>query len=430
MFIILFFNLKIWRLIMLSMERKERKGSSKILLSILVASILMMPLLMDIGTKANVNNEDESEFLTKLDAGWIKYYEGDSWASSVIQTSDDCYVVAGGVGYYPDSNAYLLKTDANGDKLWEKTYGNESGWDAFWGGLIETSDGGYVASGTNDSRSYLVKVDSDGNTLWERLYGEPTNGSILDVQETSDMGFILTGRVYHEPRRGWLIKTDSEGYVLWNKTLGGEYPVTLWTIRISDVGGYVMAGFEADPDKLFESSYAIKTDTSGNIEWEHSYESCQGFKHGVVQTSDDGYIFSGGITIVNSLNVRQISLVKTDLDGNELWSKNFGIPFFSESSFNIEGTTDGGCVVIGYFRGIGTLINYIQSGNFLPLWSKMWLLKFDSDGNLTWDKQVETGVGRSVKQTDEGGYILAGQRGPNNNPKGILLIKTDENGEI
>lgn len=365
-----------------------------------------------------------------LNGGWVKDFEGTSWASSVIQTSDGGYLVAGGTGYKEGSDALLIKTDAEGNIQWEKTFGDLAGWDAFWGGLVETSDGGFVASGTNNVTSYLVKVDANGNTTWEQTYGDPTMGSILDFQQTPDNGFILTGRVYHEPRRGWLIKTDSEGNVTWNKTLGGEHPTTLWTIRITDDGGYIMAGFEKDPNKLFPISYAVKTDASGNVEWENNYDSSQGFKHGVVQTADGGYLFAGGMTLVPRLNVRQISLIKTDAEGNELWSKYLGTPFLGDSSFWLEETSDGDCVLAGYYRGLGTVFNFFQTGDYVPLWSRMWLLKIDTDGNLIWDKKVETGVGRCVKQTAEGGYILAGLRGAYNRPKGILLIKTDENGNI
>jgi hypothetical protein len=407
---------------------EERKGRAKIVLSILVVSIMLMPLLMDNVANANVKTENKS---TSEKTEFIKNFDGTSWGSSVIQTSDGMYLISGGTGYYEGSDALLIKTGGEGDVIWKKTFGDSSGWDGFWGGLLEANDGNYVASGTKNMTSYLVKVNpSNGDSIWERLYGLSKNGSIIDFQETSDDGFILTGRVYDESRRGWLIKTDSEGKEIWNKTLGGEFPVTLSTIRITDDGGYILAGLENNPNKAFPVSYAIKTDALGNIEWENTYNSCHEFRHGIVQTSDGGFIFAGEYAIVPRLNINQICLLKSDSEGNEIWSEYYGTPIFSEVSFWIEETNDDGYIVIGYYLGLGTLINFIQKGDYHPFWSKIWLLKFNATDNLEWDKKLGTGIGRCVRQTSDGDYILTGQKGAYNKPKGIIFIKTDENGNI
>jgi len=126
----------------------------------------------------------------------------------------------------------------------------------------------------------------------------------------------------------------------------------------------------------------------------------------------------------------QIFIMKTDSLGNELWMKNFGPVFSNDMGMWIEETDDEGLIFIGNYMGIGTIVNYIQDSHFFPLWSKIWILKTDSNGNLEWDKKIETGFGRCVKQTTDGGFILTGQRGAYNIPEGVLLIKTDENGNI
>lgn len=396
----------------------------KKIIGIVVVTLLIGTVVLPVlGTEVKYELQSIS-----LDSGWIKHFEGTKWSSSVIQTSDGGYLVAGGTGYYEGSDALLIKTDAEGNQQWETTFGGTSGWDAF-DGLVETSDGGFAASGIKAERGFLAKVDAGGNALWEKTYGGSTDGWCMDVRQTEDNGFITTGLYYEEPRRGWLIKTDSEGNEEWSKTYGEEYPVRLYSVGITDDGGFILAGSEENPDKLFPISWAVKTHVSGNVEWENFYESANKFRSGV-QTLDGGYIFVGDVTLVSTLNIRQSAVVKTDADGNEVWSKNFGLPIFQESSFCVEETSDGGLVVIGHYMGFGTLINELQNGVFLPFWSKMWLLKIDADGNLEWDKKIETGIGRSVKQTADGGFIVTGVKGAYNYPKGILLIKTDQNGNI
>jgi hypothetical protein len=387
----------------------------------LLIGVIVLPVL---GTVEKIDKKT-----IMVNKGWIKYFEGTIWSTSVIQTSDGGYLVGGGTGYHKGSDALLIKTDAEGNQQWRKTFGDSKGWDTFWGGLLETKDGGFVASGTKDEKSFLVKVDIDGNTLWEKTYGGLTDGSILDVQQTSDNGFILTGRVYLEPRRGWLIKTDGEGDVIWSKTLGGEYPATLYSVGITNEGGFILAGYEKNPEKFFGTGLVIKTDALGNVQWQNTYESCYKIYSGL-QTLDGGYIFTGFISILSTLNIQEISLLKTDAEGNVLWIKTYGTPILQESSFCVQETSNGGYIIIGNYMGFGGAINFLKTQIMMPLKSKMWLLKTDAIGNLEWDKKLESGLGRSVKQTSDGGFIIAGQRGAYNYPEGILLIKTDESGNI
>lgn len=402
-----------------------RKKISKIILSILLASIMMIPLFLDNDVKASVKNEEIIETNIKLDSGWIQHFEGTSWGHTVIQTSDGGYLVGGGTGYDEGSDALLIKVDSEGNEQWNTTFGTSVGWDAFEG-LVETTDGGFVASGTKAAKGFLAKVDVNGNHLWEKTYGGLIDGYLIDVRQTADDGFITTGLYYSETRKGWLIKTDSNGNQIWSKTYGGDYPVTLHTVKITDDGGLILSGWEERGTNDF-IAWAIKTDSDGNVEWDNFYE-CSDVFHSGMQTSDGGYIFTGSVTVLSKLSLGQICLMKADSDGNELWNKTFGTFFFFETSLWVEETIDTGYIVIGIHRGLGTIFNLIKNSYFFPLRSKIWIIKTDSNGNLAWDKKIGTGFGRCVKQTTDNGFILTGQKGAYNKPEGVILIKTDENG--
>lgn len=381
-----------------------------------------IPISADNSDSKEINKENKIKLLNE---GWIEHFEGTSWGHTVIQTSDGGYLVGGGTGYEEESDALLIKTDSEGKEEWNTTFGSSYGWDAFEG-LVETSDGGFAASGIKAAKGFLVKVDANGNHLWEKTYGGLVDGYCIDVRQTTDDGFILAGIYYLEPRKGWLIKTDNEGNEEWSETYGGEYPVTFHSVKITEDGGFILSGWENREDTAV--SWAVKTDFEGNIEWDNFY-GCNVF-HSGTQTSDGGYIFTGSFKKYSRLNLGQICLVKTDSEGNEVWCETFGTPFFIETSLWVEETVDYGYIVIGIYLGIGTLLNYIKTNHFFPLRSKIWIIKTDSNGNHLWDRKICTGFGRCVKQTTDKGFILTGQKGAYNKPKGVLLIKTDENGEL
>jgi len=142
--------------------------------------------------------------LAKTDAEgsllWNKTYDG-TIAGSLIETSDGGYALAG-QALELDLSSYgacLIKTDANGSMLWNKTYGGTSDDVAY--SLVETSDGGYALAGYTPSfgagafDSYLVKTDANGNMLWNRTYGGLWFDLSYSLVETSDGGYALAGEV-------------------------------------------------------------------------------------------------------------------------------------------------------------------------------------------------------------------------------------------
>lgn len=137
---------------------------------------------------------------------WNKTFGGLSHdkyhAFSVQQTSDGGYILAGqkesygtGVPYYLGSYGWLSKTDASGNEQWNKTFGN-TGHQGGFGSGQQTSDGGYVLAGGNYNGAgefaWLVKTDANGNQKWNKTFDGLGNGSADSVQQTSDGGYILT----------------------------------------------------------------------------------------------------------------------------------------------------------------------------------------------------------------------------------------------
>ncbi len=98
---------------------------------------------------------------------WTNTYggAGDDGGHSVQQTTDGGYIVAGSTGSFGSGiQVYLIKTNFSGDTLWTKTYGGSG--DEFGSSVQQTTDGGYIVAGAKGSyKVYLIKTNSSGDTL-------------------------------------------------------------------------------------------------------------------------------------------------------------------------------------------------------------------------------------------------------------------------
>ena len=337
----------------------------------------------------------------------------------VVQTNDGGYIISGwtaSVG--TDSAVYLLKTDQNGNETWTKTL-DGIGADVSLC-VQQTSDGGYILTGWTVSSGisadvYLIKTDENGDTTWTRTYGGITSDKGRAVQQTSDGGYIIAGETFLGV---YLIKTDVLGVVAWEKTFGGLLFDFGYDVQQTTDGGYIVTGYTQELTGFY-NVYLIKTDANGDSAWTKSYGGAT-FDYGlsVDQTSDGGYIITGNTDSFGA-GAEDVYLIKTDANGDTVWTKTFGGPD-SDVGYSVRQTIDGG-YIIGGLTGSSATMDF-----------DVYLIKTDAGGNETWSRTFG-GAGNeqcyTVQQTSDGGYILSGQASSfGAGDADAYLIKTDASG--
>ena len=297
--------------------------------------------------------------LVKTDADgnvqWNKTYGGggiyvdeQDYAFSVIQTYDGGYAIAGVKYTYAEGGDFwLVKTDACGDMMWNKTYdGAEDDW-AY--SVIQTGDGGYVIAGYSTSLGgWLIKTDAFGNLEWNKTY----DGALYSLIQTSDGGYALAG--YHDGYWGdaWLVKTDAHGNMMWSKTYGGTYDEAVVSVVQTSDGGYAIAGYTASFGAGYADFWLVKTDVFGNLEWNKTYGGpYSDYATSIVQAVDGGYVIGGSTTSFGAGGY-DLWLVKTDTSGNILWSQTYG-GAHNDQAFSLVETMDGGYAIAGYTESFG-----------------------------------------------------------------------------
>jgi hypothetical protein len=393
----------------------------------LCTSVLILILCFSVVTLIGLVNAQPSWVM------WSHTYGGTGEESMVangvhlVRTSDGGFALAGGTYSFGAGGVdfWLVKTDANGNMEWNRTYGGAD--HDIPHSLIQTADGGFALAGETQLNLglpdfWLVKTDAKGDMEWNQTYGGLDIDSANSLIQTSDGGYALVGGILSfgaGSYDAWLIKTDELGNMQWNQTYGGTHRDSVVSVVETSDGGFALAGNTDSFGAGTVNFWLVKTDDSGNMEWNRIYgESDRNFVFSMVKTSDGGFALAGDLHS-HDAGVENFWLVKTDEDGNMEWNQIYGGADV-DIAFSVVETSDGGYALAGETKPS-------PAGDF-----DFWFVKTDTLGNEEWNRTyggAKEDFANSVVQTSDGGYAMAGNTlSFGAGDYDFWLIKTNEQG--
>lgn len=401
---------------------------------------------------------------------WDKTYggRGNDKLKTIVQAINGSYLLGGsstsGEGIDKsevnrgEDDYWLVKTDTNGNKSWDKTFGGITGEGGIFGTdygdflntVAPTADGGYLLGGTSDSNAGFDKSeDSKGFTdFWvvkikeelpqatlalDNAYGGSEAEGFTTILNTTDGGYLLGGHSLSDNSgdktqdgRGrndfWIVKTDAAGRKLWDKRFGGTNHDYLNQIIATQDGGYLLAGSSRSSfsgDKSQDSRggqdyWIVKVNSAGLKQWDRRFGG-SGYDdlRKVAQLATGEYMLAGfsnspagGEKSQSSQGGRDYWILKISSIGNKLWDRRYG----GNLDDNLESfvlLSDGGYVLAGSSAsGISGDKSENSRGSY-----DYWLVQIDNKGNKLWDKRLGgSGADQlfAIGQTNTGDFYLAG----------------------
>ncbi len=295
--------------------------------SLFIATAMLLPLVAPFSGKAQVNTEGH----------WGKPYLNVIYSAAAA--NDGGYILTGLTknGINDDyGDILVIKVDSHADTQWTFTYGGPY----LEGGncVIQTADGGYMVSGHTqdfgsvDCDAFLLKLDNAGNRLWLKHIGSYADDIAEGTIELPGGGYIFAGitesygnaDTSSRARHMYVVKTNSAGDSLWTKYYAGTGTEYGYSIAIAPSGGYLAVGWTTSYGAGEKDGWLLRLNDVGDTVWTRRYRSGTGdtrfFK--IIPAIGGGFIMTG---IYNQLDAKNSMgvVVKLDANGVELWRKTY-----------------------------------------------------------------------------------------------------------
>ncbi len=370
---------------------------------------------------------------------------GNDVPSFIQQTNDGGFIVAGQSnsndgdvsGNHGSDDFWVVKLNNTGTIEWQKSLGGTI--DEIIFSAQQTNDGGYIVAGVSRSNDgdvsgnhasadyWVVKLSSIGAIEWQKSLGGSGFEGANSIQQTDDGGYIVAGGSLsndgdvssnYGESDFWLVKLSEVGTIEWQKSLGGSAVDGANSIQQTNDGGYIVAGssnsndLDVSGNHGLDDFWVVKLNNTGIIEWQKSFGgSATDIPLRIVQTNDGGYIVTGW-TSSNDGDVSGFHgglndcwVVKLNNLGTTEWQKSLGGSGADYAS-DIQQTNDGGYIVAGRSSSIDGDVTGNHGTN------DYWIVKLTSEGTIEWQKSMGGSMNdltSAIDQTNDGGYIVAGQ---------------------
>jgi len=325
----------------------------------------------------------------------------------------------------------VMANPANGDTLWTKTYGTSYS-DAFYS-VNKANKGGIVAVGFSNRANasspamLLVITDIQGKLNKSKTYGGSAWSQAFYVLPNADSGYLIAGYIQKSStsdRNIYLVRTNDSGDTLWTKSLGAQSTNqydsvndAAYSVVAAPDGGYFVTGTLNAYTQSGGKIFLKKISSTGNELWTKTYG--LGIGYSVTLTHENGNGVVNGVAISGSLQVgsnEDIFLLKTDLDGKQLWAKSYGGNGFEYGANMIE-TSGGGFAISGITDSKG-------SG-----YQDVYLILTDASGTPTADPTyggADNDQGFGLVEMPDKGFCITGLS--NSGGSYIFLNRVNANG--
>jgi len=334
-----------------------------------------------------------------------------------IVVEPDGSIILVGTGSEPN----LRRFDARGNLLWEKTYDNQNS--SYFRSIIKTDDNGYMlsglafVSGSKGMEKYFVKTDVNGNILWESTLGGSDNDSANGVAKADDGGYVAVGTTFGEDIQDiYISKIDSNGVVVWERIIDLFQNDKAYAISKTSNNTYIISGTSLGNQDLDSGIFILEMDDNGNLLWQRIYKNVSEC-YKILKDDDDNYIIAGHSNSSTNTD-KDVYLFKINSTGDVIWEKNY-LKSGDDVANSMDKSLDGGYLVSGFTTNT-------QQGD-----RDAFLLKVDYNGNIIFHKTYgrnKNDVGNSIKATEDCGIVIAGYSFNNNS--NYYFLKTDRNGNL
>jgi hypothetical protein len=359
-----------------------------------------------------------------------------------VHVLDDGGFIIAGSSYNDDEGtnmATLFRLDQYGNLLWNKQY-TVTGIAGF-SGLEVTASGNFICTGSTRTRPqsngdvFALSTDDDGNILWQEVYdlGGGQDDVANDIIKTTHGGYIICGATNNVDemtsgvKDAVLIKISNNGTYEWHKIYGNLQGEEANSVKQTKGGGYVFSGSTSapsdEPGGDFDY-YLVKTDADGNQLWSKTFGGEDyDFATSIVVDEQGGYV-TAGYTSSFGAGARDYWVIKTDTSGVEEWNQTYGGPENDSVSDIIQTGDDG-------FYIVGGSSSFTTGENGQPT-SQVWVIKTSNNGSEEWDELYGgvAGEGGSSARELDGGYIISGRSSSFSENNDLYVLRTNDDGSI
>ena len=327
-------------------------------------------------------------------------FESDN-GSKVVRTSDGGYCVVGATNLNHVDSVDIAVYFANYLGEMDASVRIGLSKNDFPTGLEQTSDGGFIISGTTysspidllNSDIFAIKIDNSGVVEWAYVYGGADDDEAQSIRKTLEDEYIIVGSTKSfgaTAKSALVLKIDENGNQIWCNVSSPSVSNHFAQADITFDGNYILGGgsFNGTDD----DNYILKLDTAGTVMWANRFgTTAADWINDIKSTADSGFIIAG-ISNENTAGDSDQCVIKLDSTGGITWAYNYGTPY-TDRSFSVIQDVQNNYVVCGY-TDVDSLAGVIN---------QLVLEKLDIAGNVLW-----TNIYGDSSQAYEGYYVTHG----------------------